>query len=183
MPNAANYKAVLKRYKGCSEQVREYFRELPSLLQNYPYEVTLAYVFWRIEKAQNRSLYCGVLKLHRASRNVADSAVNAQHMTRESFLKLYENVFGHQVKKTTRDKIKTAEKVRDRVIHGKNVAEPEMREALVDVLDYAEAFNDDVDAVAGFEPFGDLRGFKGAGKALESKTSRWLLKGLGFAIN
>jgi hypothetical protein len=182
MAKAPSYKAVLKKYNSCSVQVKWYFDQLPALLPKFPYEVTLAYFFLRTEKAQNRALYCGVTKIHRVDSGVADTAVNIHHLTRDGFLKLYENIFAHPVKKATRDKIEKAEKIRDRVIHGKSVGEPEMREALVDVLEYAEALNADLKSAAGFEPFGDLRGFKGRGQPLDAAASRWLLKGIGFAL-
>ena len=182
MPPAASYKAVLNVFNTCSDSVKWYFDQVPDLLPNYPYEVTLAYLFLRTERAQNRALYCGVVKLHRASGTVADAAVSAQYLTRDGFIDLYKNVFGHDLAKATRGKINKAEKVRDRVIHGKDVSDAEMREAIVDVFEYAEALNSDLSAAAGFKPFGDLRGFKGRGQPLDNSTTRWLLKGLGFAI-
>ena len=57
-----------------------------------------------------------------------------------------------------------------------------MREALVDVIEYAETLNAELKASAGFEPFGDLRGFKGRAKSLDDATSRLVLKGLGFTL-
>jgi hypothetical protein len=57
-----------------------------------------------------------------------------------------------------------------------------MREAHIDVIEYAEALNEDIEEIAGFSPFGDLRGFKGRAEPLDNSTSRWLLKGLGFNI-
>lgn len=183
MSSAATYKSVQKYFDGCSSSVKWYFDQIPSLLPHYPYEVTLAYLFLRTERAQNRALYCGVMKLHRANADVADAAVSAQHLTRDGFIDLYKNVFGHELAKATLLKIKAAEKIRDRVIHGKDVSDAAMREAIVDVLEYAEALNADLDAAAGFKPFGNLRGFKGRAQPLDKSTSRWLLKGLGFSIS
>jgi hypothetical protein len=178
-----SYKAVLKSYDSRSTNVQGYFSQLPLLLKgNFSYEVCLAYIFLRLETAQNRALYCGVVKIHRADSAIADKAINSQHLTREGFLKLYETVFGKPIPDSTLSLIKRAEKIRDMVIHGKSVEDKHMREALVDALKYAEELNEQLKTVAGFEPFGDLRGFAGARQALDTTTSRWLLKGLGFAI-
>ena len=76
MPPAASYKAVLNVFNTCSDSVKWYFDQVPDLLPNYPYDVTLAYLFLRTERAQNRALYCGVVKLHRVSGTVADAAVS-----------------------------------------------------------------------------------------------------------
>lgn len=180
---APSYKAIIKKYDQCSEGVKWYFDQLPSLLNDgYSYEVSLAYLFLRTEKAQNMALYCGSVKLHRANTEVASRAVNSQHLTRDGFILLYKNVFDKALPSSIKTNLEVAEKIRDKVVHGKNVTDPEMRTAHVDVLEYAEAMNSELKEVAGFEPFGKLQGFKGRGQALDKKTTRWLLKGLGFAI-
>jgi hypothetical protein len=180
---AQSYKAILRAFEASPDNVQWYFDQLPYLLKDdYSYEVSLAYSFLRTEKAQNMALYCGAVKLHRASSELAARAVNAQHLTREGFLTLYQNVFGKALPKEIRSSIELAEKIRDRVVHGKKVTDPEMREAHIDVLKYAKEVNDEIQRVAGFQPFGNMRGFKGRAQGLDNKTTRWLLKGLGFAI-
>ena len=84
-------------------------------------------MFLRTEKAQNRALYCGVVKLHGADSVVADAAVTSQYLTRDSFLALFKNVFGHPLSAATAAKIKDAEKIRDRVVHGKSVTDPDRK--------------------------------------------------------
>ncbi len=46
-------------------------------------------------------------------------------------------------------------------MHGKEVTEKEKRQAIVDVIDYADDLNEFVKSIAGFRPFGDMRGYKG----------------------
>jgi len=177
-----SHKAILKKYESCSEEVKKYFMHLLSLVKNHPYEVSLAYLFLHTEKAHNRILYCGVVKLHRAESNIADIIINKQHLTRSGFLDLYNNVFGKSLDTSTLSKIKEAEKIRDKVIHGKSVKDADIRQAIIDVLDYAEALNAELFELAGFKPFGDLRGFKGRGQSLDKNTTRWLMKGIGFTV-
>lgn len=57
-----------------------------------------------------------------------------------------------------------------------------MRQAILDVLDYANEYNAFVKALAAFPPFGDLRGFHGRGDRLTPATTRLVLKGLGFIL-
>lgn len=177
-----SYRAILNKYNTCSKEVKEYFESLPGLVGDYPYEVSLAYLFLRTERAQNRALYGGVVKLHRAHREVAERAINSQHLTREGFLALFKNIFGYELPRGTQSKIQEAEKIRDKVIHGKKVFDADMRKAITDVLDYAEVMNKGMEKSGEFKPFGDMRGFKGRAEPLDKKTSRWLLKGLGFNI-
>jgi hypothetical protein len=181
--NAPSYKALLKRYNASSDDVKRYFDLLPSILENYPESVALAYLFFQTEKAQNRMLYGGVVKLHHANAKVVESIVHITHITRESFLQLFKNIFGEDLPAATSSKIKEAERTRDKLLHGKNVTPKNMREAIFEVLDYAEAMNSDVDRLAGFKPFGDMRGFKGRGVSLDASTTRWLMKGLGFTAS
>ncbi len=182
MSNAPSCKAITKKYNSCQSEIQAYFLHLPSLIQDYPLEVTLAYLFLRTELAQNRILYCGVVKLHHADTEIASRGLDAQHLTRDGFLELYSKIFGEKLPVPISEKIKAAEKIRDKVIHGKSVTVAKLREAVWDVLDYAEHMNSHVQSKAGFQPFGDLRGFKGRGNPLDKNTSRWLLKGIGFAI-
>lgn len=181
--NAPSYKALLKKYSACSDDVKKYFELLPDILENYPESVALAYLFFQTEKAQNRILYGGVVKLHRANAHVVEKSVHVTHITRESFLQLFKNIFGEDLPSATSFKIKEAEKTRDKLLHGKSVSAKNMREAIFDVLDYAEAVNSDIDRLARFKPFGDMRGFKGRGESLDGATTRWLMKGLGFTLS
>ncbi len=180
MTDPASYKGILKKYESCTEDVKFFFEHLPNLIQNCPYEVNLAYIFLQTEKAQNRTIYCGVVKLHRAHAEIASNIINSHHMTREGFLELYKNIFGSQLPKETTSLIKEAERIRDKVIHGKNVSDANIRRAISDVLDYAESMNKELDKTAGFKPFGDLRGFKGRGTPLDKSTTKWLLSGIGL---
>jgi hypothetical protein len=170
--------AVLKRFANSPEEIRGYFAHLPELIKGYPWEVSIAYQFIRVERAQNRALYGGAVKLHRAHGEVAGSMLDSLHITRESFLNHYETVFGQAMPAPTVAKLKFAERIRDKTVHGKAVGDADFRQAIVDVIDYADSFNTHVNSRAGFKPFGDMRGFKGAGQPLEKTTTRWLLKGL-----
>lgn len=182
MPTGENatYKAVLRRFENTTSAVKWYLEDLPSLLKGYRLEVSLAWVYLRIEQTHHRALYCGVIRLHRADRELAEKTINAHHMTRDGFTNLFRNIYGAELTKATRGKIEKADKIRDNVIHGKEVSNAEMRSALVDLIEYAELLNAEVKHHIGLEPCGSLIGFKGRAKSLDKNTTRWLLKGLGF---
>lgn len=182
MKKAPSYKAILKLYNSCDGGLKQYFPYLQQLLESQQYEACLAYVFLKTELAHNRVLYCGVVKQHQADSEIAEAAIGSQHMTREKFHELFKNVFGKELPNIVMEKLVKAEEVRDKVVHGKTVAPFEMRDAIVDVLDYAKAVNKHMEIEAGFKPFGDLRGFKGRKSSLDKSTSRWLLKGIGFTL-
>jgi hypothetical protein len=163
--------------------VRGHFQHLPKLINDdLPYEIAIAYCFLKVEQAQNRALYGGVVKVHRCDAEFARRLMNFQHLTRDGFRELFRNVFGRPLKDSTTDKILEAEKIRDKVIHGKEVSPSELRQAIADALAYAEDFNSEVEAVADFQPLGDMRGFKGRVGALDKRTSKWLMRGLGFGV-
>ena len=171
-------KSVLKHFDSASEEIKRYFQHLPAIVTSFPWEVAIAYQFIRVEQAQNRALYGGAVKLHRADAELAGSMLDSLHITRGSFLTHYETVFGQPIPPSTVTKLKFAENIRDKTVHGKAVSDADFRQAVVDVIDYAASLNDHVGSVAGFKPFGDMRGFKGAAQPLEKATTRWLLKGL-----
>jgi hypothetical protein len=182
MSTPPGHKAIIKQYEASADEVKRYFEHLPKLVKDFPFEVALSYLFARVERAHNMTLYCGVVKLHRAESAMAASIIKKQHLTRDLFKELFNSIYGVSIETYIAAKLTEAEKIRDRAIHGKEPRDKEMRKAISDVLIYAEQFNDFVEKAAQLKPFGDLRGFKGRGKPLEKSTTRWLLKGLGFAV-
>ncbi len=176
-------KGLLKAYATCSEEVQDYFEHLPSLVEDYPLHVCLAYAFSRLELGQNMALYCGVVKLHRVHTDIAGRAVNSHHMTRQGYVDLYRRVFGFDLPKQAREDLKTAEDTRDDVMHGKATSPERIRNAIARVVEYADAANDQLHSKHGLKPFGPLRGFKGRATSLEKSTSRWVVKGMGFDLS
>jgi len=178
-----SYKALLRLFDAAPAGVQRHFGHLTRLVNDeLPYEIALAYCFLKVEQAQNRALYGGVVKLHRCNAEFAKRLMNFQHLTRDGFKVLFKNVMGKELKATTADAICEAEKIRDRVVHGKDVTENELRTAIADVLTYAEAFDAQVHSIAGFRPLGDMRGFKGRAEPLDKRTTKWLMRGLGFGV-
>ena len=182
MPIPSTRTGVKRHYDSCSSSVREYFKHLPGLLADYPLDVCISYAFSQVELAHNMTLYCGVVKKHRVDRTLARSIIDAHHMTRTEFRIRFEVVFGAAILASVISYIEQAENIRDKIMHGKNTLEREKREALYNVLTYAEDFNEEIFSLAGFRPFGNLVGFKGRAKSLDKNTTRWVLKGMGFNV-
>lgn len=177
------YRAIINRYKECPAEIQKYFEYLPGLIDKFPLEICLSYLFARVEMAQNMMLYCGAVKLHKTHYDPTWNVVMSQHMIREQFRNLFKAVFGQTLPKEIVDKIQNAEKIRDRVMHGKIVGQQDQRGAIANILFYAEALNGFIYNIAKFKPFGKLQGYKGRGKPLDAKTSRLVLKGLGFPVS
>lgn len=182
MARVPSRKTLLKIHSGLPEDVGGHFIHIRKLVVDFPYEVALAYSFLKVEQAQNRALYGGVAKVHRGEAKFVHRVMNSQHLTRDRFKEIYKNVFGVALTSATVAKLDTAEKIRDRVIHGKSVDDNEMREAIADCLEYACLFNVEVAVSAGFKPLGDMRGFKGRADSLDARTTKWLMRGLGFGV-
>lgn len=165
-------------------EVRRHFDKLRDLVTNQDsWDVSVAWAFVRVEVAKNTAIYCGLVKRHRTDAELTRKIVYRQHVTRDSWKALFRCTFGRDVPEATMAKIDRAERVRDRVVHGKRVGDADLRNALADVLDFASELNELVGQSAGFRPFGgELRGFKGAADGLGKETTRWVLKGMGFAV-
>lgn len=174
---------VKTNYDSRSKSVRDYFAYLPALIADFPLDICISYSFSQIELAHNMTLYCGVVKKHKAHRSLARSAIDAHHMTRSEFQGRFEVVFSSSIPDVVLEPLTQAESIRDKIMHGKDTLEREKREALYNVLNYAELFNDELSSLAGFRPFGSLKGFKGRGKSLDRSTTRWVLKGMGFNVS
>lgn len=181
MSDSGSYKGVQRRFDACPPEVKAYFQHVPTLIRDYPWEVLVAYLFMRVETAHNRAIHGGVVKLHRADVSVVTAVLDDHRMTRSDFVRLLQTVTDRKMPKELGGKLKRAEATRDRCVHGKEVSEAQARQTVIDVLDYAEGFNGFMKQVAGFQPFGDMRGFKGRLQALDKGTTRWLLLGMGFS--
>lgn len=171
-----------KAYNRAPASIRGYFKHMPELIDAFAYTVCLAYAFAQLALAQNMALYCGFVKLFRADAELARRAVGTHHMTREGFVDLYKVVFGFDLPQSAASALKTAEEMRDHVMHGKPTTDDRIRNAIARVLEYAAAINQQLKGSCGVEPFGELRGFAGAAKKLDKRTTRFMLKGMGFAL-
>jgi len=182
--NIRSIPGLLHLLHRCSSEVQEHFKHLESLINKYPLEVALGYSFSRLELGQNMALYCGIVKVHRADSTVARNAINTHHMTRQSFMELYKTVYDIKLPEQAKKDLKIAEKTRDTVMHGGEATDERLRNAIGLVLEYAEKVNKQLDKDFQIKPFsGSLRGFAGRLKKLDKRTTRFMLKGMGFGIS
>lgn len=180
-PRFPSYKSLLRHFEGMPEHIRWHFPHFDSLVTNdLPFEIPIAYLFLKIELACNRSLYGGLVRMHNLDTTFARRIMNLQHLTREGYRQLFENVYGRQP--AGQPYIERAEKIRDKVIHGKKVEPAELREAIGDALDFCLVLHEQIFEIARFTPFGDMRGFAAKRELLDASTSKWVMKGMGFAV-
>ena len=177
---ARTWRGVVNRYTKCSDIVKSYFEYVPQLVEEFPPDVCLTYLFARVEQAHHTALYGGLLKLHKAHKEVTSGVLQGRHMKREDFKEKFVTVFAKKLPSTTQAKLTKAEKIRDQVIHGKRVSNEAKRKAIIYVLEYASEFGVYVHQVAGFNPIGSMSGFKGRLEPLDKSTTRWILLGMGF---
>ena len=170
-------------YDACPKEIQDYFRHIPKLLDLFPMDVCLAYVFSQLELGQNMAIYCGVVKLHKANAELARRAVSVHHMTRDGFLDLYKTVFDFEIPASALKDFNSAAKTRDKIMHGKTANGDEIRNAIARVLEFADEINKQLQSKCGFKPYGPLRGFSGRMKKLDKQTTRFMLKGMGFGIS
>lgn len=68
-------------------------------------------------------------------------------------------------------------------MHGKPASDDKIRNAIARVLEYAEEVNNQLHSTNKTKPFGPLKGFAGRLKKLDAKTTRYMLRGMGFTIS
>src|SRR5262245_31083076 len=115
----ATYKGVLERFQALPKSIREYFWSVESLVHDYRWEVSIAHVFSQIERAKHMTIYCGIVKLHGTDAELTWKLVEADHMSRPRFRELFEIAFDRPMPDALSEKLAAAEKVRDKIIHGK----------------------------------------------------------------
>lgn len=180
MSAPANYLQVLDHFKATPQEVQDYFPSFEDLVKGYPWDVSVSYVFSRVEAAKHSTIYCGIVKLHWTDSALTRELIDKDHMSRGRFRDLFKIVFGKSIKKDLTDKLNEAENIRDKIAHGKKWTDAQARKALIDIFDFAVGFNTFAQESAGFKPFSGLRGFKGRKQSLPKETTRWVLLGMGI---
>ncbi|MDA0963175.1 MAG: hypothetical protein O2898_09690 [Proteobacteria bacterium] len=170
------------KFKDLDNEIRASLQHYPKLLNDFPCDVLIAYLFSRIELAQNNAIYCGIVKIHKLNAKFARIAVANWHITRDGFRSNYGIVFDRNFPEDVTSRLSHAEKIRDAIVHGKAPKEGAMRQSVFDVLEYSVGLSKTVSEHGGFTPFGSLKGFKGRAKSHDLGTSRWILKGMGFNV-
>lgn len=179
MPRSAKWQSLLARFEELPAGVKSYFKDYPSLLENYSWNVSWGYLFSQLETAHRLALYLNVVKRHRVNADKAWEAVDAWHMTRDDFDRIFKTIFGVEIPQSLIATRKQAEAIRDRNFHGKDVDDDRQLTGQLAALMYAEDFHKLVENSGGTSPFGELRGFA-PGEKLSESTSYLVLKGLGF---
>lgn len=174
---------VRNKLLAAPDDVQKYFEPSGTLIEEYPWEVSLSYMFARLERAHLMALYCGVVKLHKVHKGLARRAIDQFENRHAEYLDLYKEVFGHKLPQRLVRLLKGAQTVRNHVVHGKEVDESDFRRAISAIIDYATEFNVQCFNHGGFRPFGSLQGFKGAAGSHDKSTSRLILRGVGLPLN
>lgn len=174
------YRGLINHFSNAPKQVQEYFPDFIELVEKYPWEVSISYMFSRIEQAKHMTIYCGIVKRHWCEKSLTKRAVNEEHMTRGRFKELFITVFNVKIPSDLLSKLELGESARDKIAHGKNWTQKEVREGLTATIDFASEFNEFVSKKAGFRPFGNLTGFKGRAESLPKATTQWVLRGMGI---
>ncbi len=178
-----NYKAVLDLFDKQPDEIKWHFENFADLIsRTLPYDVAIAYLFSRVEYAHRSTLYCGITKRYATDAILTQEIITSQHFTRKGFRTAFQAVFGETIQAPLLQLIKSAEKVRDTGMHGVVTTEKDGRQAIHDIFQYATGFNNFVEGVARFRPFGKLKGFKGRKQSIDNASSRLILKGLGFSV-
>ena len=180
MPGPANYKQVLAQFADKPEGIRNFFGSFPELVERYDWDVSVSYVFTRVEIAKRSTLYCGIVKRHWTDAKMTRDALDRDHMSRGRFRELFKMVFGSNIPAALLEKLAAGESVRDKVAHGKWLEPAQARQGLVEIFDFSNQFNTHMTQLAGFAPFGSLKGFKGRAESLPKQTTHWVLKGMGI---
>jgi hypothetical protein len=134
----------------------------------------------QIETMFHDTLYKGLVKGHKTDSSLTRELLDRDHFTRTRFRELYKTVFGAPIPSEVDAKLKAAEVVRNRAIHGKKVTDAQARSCLMNAFEFLEGFSDAVFVAAKFRPCADGRGFKGRAGSLGKDTSRWVLRGMGI---
>jgi hypothetical protein len=175
------HRTLLKKFKQQNAKIIAYLEPCQELLENsYRHEVIISYMFSRIEIAHREALYFGVVKLHDVDSTLAAQAIDNYDLTRKDFRDKLESIYGYSLTDELKGKIINAEKIRDKILHGKRIKAGETAYAILDAVEYLAGIDQLLKTKSNILLIGDRRGFKGAKSSHSKATSRWILKGMGL---
>ncbi len=182
----ANYMQVEKRYNELADDdMKWYFDSFFELVQKpanptITWDITIAYLFLKIEQAQRMALYAFMIKKHRINKRLASKVAGSMRLGREDFIRLYETLAEESFCKDANKYYDDAVKTRNKIMHGKSLVhgrgmlfadkadDPERRDAVVFVFEYAVLFNKQykkifankkTNKILKSKPFGKMQGF------------------------
>ena len=85
----ASWRGVRNRLMQAPKEIQWYFAPAEELIEHYPWEVSLAYLFARLERAHIMTLYCGVVKLHKVDSELAAQSVDRFENRQADFRALF----------------------------------------------------------------------------------------------
>lgn len=184
MTEPKSYIGVLKAFRFCPQWVQSYYEHLPQLIESgFPFEISIAYLFMKLEQAYHRILYGGCAKLHLTDKEITWAALASWHLTREDFLIKFQNIYGKELPRDLKNQLAHAESVRDSIMHGKSLEATDQRKAITDLLRFSNEIDEYIFKNYEWRPFADMRGITGAAEKLDKSTTRWVLKGMGFSLS
>ena len=160
------------------QELRNYFDHLGRLLTAFPLDVAFIYASARLELGQTMTLYGGLVKVHRANTDVARRAIELHHLLPKRFVDLYRAIFGFDLPQGAGRALDTALKARFDLSHGELLEDNRLRNAVTQIVEYAQATNEQLGDKYTLRPFGDLRGVSGRVKKLDRRKTRTLLREL-----
>jgi len=107
---------IKNKFRRAPGEIQFYFRYLMELVdligkRKCSWDIVIAYLFSRVERAHVMSLYCGVVKLHGVDKDLAWSAINDMDITRKNFPDFYKTVYGRELGKELAQKMERAIKI------------------------------------------------------------------------
>ena len=76
-----NWVGVVARIDATTEEVKSFFDPISQLIRNYSWEVSISYMFTRVEQAHNHLLRGAAVKIHSVNAPTANRFVDGQHIT------------------------------------------------------------------------------------------------------
>jgi hypothetical protein len=176
-----SYKGLKDVYESMDQETKVYLSKLEPLLSDGKnYEIALAYCFMKLEEGHHRALKCGLVRIHECDSKKVDSELEKQHFTSDKYALVFKNVFSDSIPAQAKDYLSEAQKIRNKIIHGKSTTDPKRREAIYYSLEYMKILGAFVKEKTQKNPYGDLRGLKGKKTLLPAKSTVWMLKGFGL---
>lgn len=176
---------ILEKYISAIPSELKYYYSKITEVMKIDVNIALIYLFAKVEAGQLNALYVQVKKGYRTHTEMTWSIIESQDITlKKNYFKLFYNLFGCEFDDGLTEKLAKAKIVRNKIMHGANADYYDVLNAIRDVFEYSNAFNDFVFNLKGFKPYNRLTGIFGSLKTVQDEeVTMLILNALGFTVD
>lgn len=176
---------LLQYIENMPNDLKFYYSKIKEII-NISAETALIYAHAKLEGGLLNALYIQVKKNYKTNADITWAIIESQDLTLKSkYNDIFYNLFSNEYKVEFSKMLDKSKKLRNKIVHGADSYYYfDIFNAIRDLLEFSNVFNDYIYSLKNFRPYRNLKGVFGKSTCkLNAEETVLIMKGLGFTIN